>query len=144
MWAPMSRKTGSIELLAADDMIAFNRNQRYYETESLEEHGIQYYLMTQYGENEIKLVIAPDFLGYTMWVVCPYQAVVCMAVERVIGLSGDYMRSCSACNGTGNCPKCGGKGYNESRHCWNCKGSDECQACSGKGQCPDCYGKGQK
>lgn len=202
------------------NMVALNRDERYYDTELFEEDGIQYYLMTQYGENGIKLAISPDFLGYTLvmiddnkvwlsykddsytddafmyadivaaerqprtegydfpWVchschgvgeciACSGQGKcqscegpgydlcsICSKKSTVLGscphcdgigfrISGDYMRTCSACRGTGNCTYCDGKGYRENWPCTRCKGTDVCQTCKGNGVCPECNGKGQ-
>ena len=50
------------------------------------------------------------------------------------------MAECKACRGTGNCPKCGGKGKIlgsstlTSSRCPRCDGNCKCTVCNGKGK----------
>lgn len=45
---------------------------------------------------------------------------------------------CDACEGTGDCPDCDGRGIHECqrRHCWH---DHECPSCDGSGECRACH-----
>ena len=50
---------------------------------------------------------------------------------------------CVPCHGSGNCPKCNGKGYTVYRS-RNDHGKARCDRCGGSGKCPYCHGTGRK
>lgn len=54
-------------------------------------------------------------------------------------------KDCPICNGSGNCGKCGGDGYNtplSSIVLTFGLGKEKCKPCNSTGKCPRCKGKG--
>ena len=43
-------------------------------------------------------------------------------------------RKCPRCDGSGDCPVCGGSGKLNFRDCPQCGGSGECHSCGGTGE----------
>ncbi len=68
--------------------------------------------------------------------------------------AGRVERDCATCEGSGECPRCGGEGERaadfeggRSIHCTTCRGLGKCSACGGDGaktvRCSTCEGKGR-
>ncbi len=69
------------------------------------------------------------------------------------GGDGRVTKTCTSCDGTGKCPRCGGVGtrkssFDDSRsHCTTCRGTGKCFKCKGAGEfsfaCSACKGAGK-
>lgn len=111
-----------------EEMIARNCTERWYTEERFTENGVNYIMLTQYGDG-LTAVISPEFSGYTM-----------VMIERGLTGEGYYFPSiCTTCKGNGDCGTCAGKG-----NCKTCngKGKDDCYSCGYSGRCKYCEGSG--
>lgn len=140
-----------------------NVDENHYELVIRTINDCEFYELTQYGREARKVMIAPEFNGYTLLLIQVGLNVVnapsvipniyvpcticvgsgeCQSSNCNSGIcaecGGTGYDKCNICNGTGDCQHCDGTGirsssYDYFKFCSGCDATGDCQYCDGKG-----------